>query len=66
MRDECGVLYCIDFDDVAGKPKCCNSCHDDVEEGYHELLERYDDSASDFRVTHMVCCTVNTWLDGKL
>lgn len=65
QMDECGIRYCVDFDDVPGKPKCCGSCHDDSDLGSHELMERFDNASEPAYVTHIVCCVVDTWLDGR-
>lgn len=55
------VLSCMDFDKDPGKPQCCNSCHDDEDEGYEGLLEIYEGD----RMTARVCCVVHTWLEKR-
>lgn len=53
------IRYCTDLKDVPGKPKCCDSCHDDV---LDDLMETYD--AMD-RLTHLTCCRVHDWLEKR-
>lgn len=50
-------IYC---DEIHGpeKPDCCNSCHDEFDEGYSDHLNV---QLPDGRWTS-VCCTVATWL----
>ncbi len=52
------TLYCSSFEKLDGFPGCCNSCHEDYNEGYADLLDLDVDG-----VPIYVCCTVSTWLD---
>lgn len=56
------VLYCSDLSKMPAFPGCCDSCHDDADAGYGELIERYDDND---QLTHIVCCKVAQWLDKQ-
>lgn len=62
---EKGRPTCRDFDKIEGFPGCCNSCHDDADEGYGELCH------SDIPITSgtteaSVCCKVMLWIDAEL
>jgi len=59
------ILSCIDFPEA---PRCCGSCHDDEEEGYCQLGEKYAEwslgDPEDKRFA-MVCCTVMQAVNWK-
>ena len=44
------VMYCDDVD----RGECCDSCHDDYEAGYADLLEFYDHKGE---LMAELCCT---------
>jgi hypothetical protein len=59
------MKYCNDFKDDPGFPGCCGSCHEDEDDGYETLCERYDDPSNPNQMTSKVCCKVNNLLADK-
>ena len=50
------TICCWDLRNVPGKPSCCGSCHDEVEDGYYDYMSGDWENWS-------ICCAVNTWLE---
>lgn len=53
-------LYCSDFD----VGPCCNSCHDDDDEGRAELFDE-ERTLDGIRYTARVCCRVSPKIDEQ-
>lgn len=49
---------CMDFNDTEGRPCCCDSCHDDEEQGFDEFSMTEDGKAR-------LCCSMLSWYDSK-